>query len=153
MQEHLYANAVSYKGAGLLLVGPSGVGKSDLTLRLMAAGGQLVADDQVKLHANASGQLCASPHQGWAGLMEIRGQGIIRVPYLPSTIIDFYIALHHGPEHERLPKAESCFLCGLSLPVFHLNAMLASAPVRLDCMIASWRQPKALQAEQGGHDG
>ena len=43
----LHASCVELSGTGVVLVGPSGSGKSDLALRLIDGGAQLVADDRV----------------------------------------------------------------------------------------------------------
>ena len=61
---------------GVLLRGPSGAGKSDLALRLVEGGGRLVADDQTALVPQGSG-LVASPPGTLAGLLEVRGVGIV----------------------------------------------------------------------------
>ena len=62
-----------------LLLGESGAGKSDLALRLIAAGAQLVADDRVELSVE-SNRLIARAPANLAGLIEIRNVGIIALP-------------------------------------------------------------------------
>ena len=68
-------------GMGVLIQGPSGVGKSEAALALVERGHRLVADDVVELRLvgnvlNGSGTHVASHH------MEIRGLGIINISYL-----------------------------------------------------------------------
>lgn len=117
-------------GAGVLILGPSGAGKSDLTLRLLSRGFTLVADDQVDI---ADGR--ARAPASLAGLLEVRGLGIVRLPYQSDVKLHLVIAL---TEHaDRLPRPEPH--PGLDLPVVRLNASEASAPERvalaLDCAL------------------
>ena len=68
-------------GMGVLIQGPSGVGKSEAALALVERGHRLVADDVVELRLvgnvlHGSGTHVASHH------MEIRGLGIINISYL-----------------------------------------------------------------------
>ncbi|MHA1114324.1 MAG: HPr kinase/phosphorylase, partial [Alphaproteobacteria bacterium] len=76
----VHATCVSLWGAGILLRGPSGSGKSDLALRLIDGGAVLVADDQVSLELRDGG-LFASPPAATAGKLEVRGVGIVTVPF------------------------------------------------------------------------
>lgn len=92
----LHASCVSTGGRGLLLLGPSGAGKSDLALRLIGRGFVLVADDQVVIVAGR-----ASPPPRLAGLLEIRGVGLLRFPHLADIRLALALAL--GGRTERLP--------------------------------------------------
>ena len=67
----LHATCVAINDQGVLLVGPSGVGKSDLALRLIDGGAELVSDDQTKVCLE-KGKLLASPPDKLAGMLEIR---------------------------------------------------------------------------------
>lgn len=96
MQVH--ASCVAQGGHGLLLLGPSGSGKSDLALRLIGRGFLLVADDQVVIEAGR-----ASPPAALAGLLEVRGVGLLRFPY--EAGIRLALALALGERPERLPAA------------------------------------------------
>src|SRR3546814_8060220 len=64
----------------VLLRGPSGVGKSDLALRLIDRGAVLVSDDQTLLSV-AGGRLVAAPPAAIAGRLEARGLGIVDLPH------------------------------------------------------------------------
>ncbi|MFZ9450406.1 MAG: HPr kinase/phosphorylase [Alphaproteobacteria bacterium] len=80
----VHATCVAIDGAGILLRGPSGAGKSDLALRLVDGGAALVADDRVDLRRRGT-CLVASPPAPLRGLVEARGVGILRVPFLAAA--------------------------------------------------------------------
>ena len=79
----IHATSVALRANGqwraVLLRGPSGAGKSDLALRLIQAGGRLVADDQTHL-ARRGRSLIATPPPALAGMIEARGVGILTLP-------------------------------------------------------------------------
>ena len=68
----LHATCIRAFNKGLLLVGPSGSGKSETALQMMAYGAELVADDQTILAAQ-NDQLIASCPEETLGLIEARG--------------------------------------------------------------------------------
>jgi hypothetical protein len=78
--------------AGLLLLGESGAGKSDLALRLIERGAMLVADDRVELSVRSGGLFGRAP-ENLMGLIEVRRAGIIRLPYVNEAAICLAIAL------------------------------------------------------------
>jgi HPr kinase/phosphorylase len=125
----LHASCVARQGAGVLLLGPSGSGKSDLALRLMDRGFDLVADDQVVVR---DGIACAAPNL--AGLLEVRGLGIVRRPALGRARLALVVRMDAG---ERLPHPETDPVLGL--PCVHVLAAACSAPERvglaLDCAL------------------
>lgn len=78
--------------AGILILGKSGAGKSELALRLIAQGAALVADDRVELFVR-SGKLFARAPKTLAGLIEIRGVGIIKLPRKKDAQIGLVVTL------------------------------------------------------------
>jgi len=123
------------KGMGVLLLGRSGAGKSDLALRLMALGAELVADDRCDLVV-ARGRLMAKSPAAIAGLLEVRGVGILRVPRAQNAPIGLVVRLGKVPK--RLPEPDFWSPpAALALkskafpPVINLKAFEASAPERL----------------------
>ena len=102
------------RSAGVLLLGPSGSGKSSLALQLMDASSlclttreaihcQLVSDDQVQLHCEAD-DLFASAPETITGMLEVRGLGVMRTQSVANGV-QVMFAVEHSPseEIERLP--------------------------------------------------
>jgi len=129
-----HATCVAFAGSAALLQGPSGSGKSDLAFRLIDAGGRLVADDQVEIGAR-DGALWASPPTAIAGLMEVRGIGLVRLPYLAEARVRAVVALTAPAEIERLPEGEMITLEGISLPLLRLAPFEVSAVAKLKLML------------------
>jgi HPr kinase/phosphorylase len=70
---------VEVYGVGILLVGPSGIGKSECALFLVERGHRLVADDRVELSAGPDGTLVGRPAPLLRHHLEIRGLGILNI--------------------------------------------------------------------------
>lgn len=125
----LHASCVQLGGAGVVLLGPSGVGKSDLALRLIDAGAQLVADDQLRVETGPGG-LLGRPAETLAGLLEVRGLGIIRLPYCPLSPLGLVVELGTEPP-PRLPEASTYTLLGFRLRHLRLDPRQASAVAKI----------------------
>ncbi|HET8996083.1 MAG TPA: HPr kinase/phosphatase C-terminal domain-containing protein [Acetobacteraceae bacterium] len=126
----VYGSCAARDGHAVLVTGPSGAGKSDLVLRLLDRGFQLVADDRVEL---AGGY--ASAPAALAGLLEVRGLGILRLPYLQRARLALLVRI--ARETHRLPAPQQDAEFGV--PVIRLIPDSASAPQRvalaLDCAL------------------
>ena len=118
----IHASAVLVGARAVLIRGAAGSGKSSLALALIRAGengtlpfARLVGDDRVRVEA-AHGRLLVRPHPNLAGLIEVRGLGIRRVPFEPLAVVGLVADL--GVESERLPARESTVteLAGIVLP-------------------------------------
>lgn len=124
----LHASCVARDGAGVLLLGPSGSGKSDLALRLIGRGFALVGDDQIIVSNGI-----VRPAPALAGLLEVRGFGIVRLPFAPEARLALVVRL---AEPERLPHPERH---ETGAPTIALNPFAASAPdivaLALDCAL------------------
>jgi len=105
---------------GLLLRGPSGAGKSLLALALLddAAAGRghamLVADDRIDL-AIDSGRLVMRTPARIAGLIELRGRGIVSRPFVPQAGLDLVVDLVDTLERMPEPGAFSTALDGITI--------------------------------------
>lgn len=75
----IHANLMEIFGAGTLIMGDSGIGKSEIALDLIKKGHILVSDDKVEIR-NVRGRLEGSSPDITYGMMEVRGIGLINVP-------------------------------------------------------------------------
>lgn len=129
-QRRMHGSCVCRDGKAVLLLGPPGAGKSDLVLRLLNRGFELVADDQVNL---ADG--VASCPENLAGLLEVRGLGIVRLPYRASARLALVIELDGQADRMPMPDEHP----DLRLPRIRMSAFSPSAPDRvalaLDCAL------------------
>ncbi len=129
---NIYASCVSLKGKGILIVGESGSGKSDLCLRLITEfNADLIADDRVDIVEN-TGILTASAPSILKGLLEVRGIGIVKVPFLDSCNIDMVINLTKNKNDiERLPDAEYFYINNIGVRQFRLFGKDSSLPAKV----------------------
>ena len=120
-----HASTVASDGRAVLISGPSGSGKSDLTLRLLDRGFTLVSDDQTIVRREGE-RLIASAPPNIAGKLEIRGIGIVDMENVSDVPIALYVEL--TSEIMRLPddRRERPVL-GVNLPLVSVDALTASA--------------------------
>lgn len=107
--------ALEGRDDGVLIIGPSGSGKSSLALMMLGFGARLVADDNTLITLQA-GSLRASPVARTAGLIEARGVGILRGARPQPAILRACVDLGQS-ESERLPPARQYNLLGCELPL------------------------------------
>jgi HPr kinase/phosphorylase len=128
---------------GVLLRGPSGAGKSDVALRVLEAGGRLVADDQTHL-AKIGHRLVATPPKTLHGLVEVRGLGIVKLAagqlqaHAPLLLL---VDLVPAIEVERLPEPAHEKILGIDLPRLALAPFEASIVTKLRLALAQAAAP------------
>lgn len=135
--ERRHASCVRWLERGILLLGPSGAGKSDLALRLIEAGGRLVADDLVQIERQ--GARLVARAVALAGHIELRGQGIYRLPTEAEATLDQVVRLVPGGAVERLPPPVSEAILGVALPALTLDPHQPSAVARLRVALLAQR--------------
>lgn len=139
MSESLHGTAVALRGAGVLLRGGSGAGKSDLALRLLTEGWHVIADDRVLLSPQET-ELHASAPATLAGLLEVRGVGVVRLEdaqRLESAPLRLVVDLVSMRERvERMPGSEIFRHAGIGTPLIRLYPFDASATARLTMALA-----------------
>jgi len=122
---------VDVLGVGVLLLGKSGVGKSECALDLVLRGHRLVADDIVKVRMKLPAVLFGEGMDLLHYHMEIRGLGIINIKHLFGVAairerkkIDLAIELvewEEGKEYDRLGMVEQQYpLLGLNIPLLRI---------------------------------
>lgn len=140
----LHATAIAIEGDAILLRGPSGAGKSDLALRLIDGGARLLADDQALLRRVDSRILVRAP-LAIAGLIEVRGVGILRVDLLDEAPLALVVDLVPSAQVERIPDNRFEVVLGLAVPLIALAAFEASAAAKLRLA----RRTLAVPAQSG----
>ena len=128
--ETIHANAVAIDGQGILIIGQSGSGKSDLSLRLIDRGAQLVGDDHCHI-VRRDGIIYANAPERLRGKIEIRGIGICDIPFIPEAPLALLIRLNIN--YDRYPMDNGTeTIVGVTLPVIRINAYEASAPIKVE---------------------
>jgi HPr kinase/phosphorylase len=119
----IHASAILLGARAVLIRGPSGAGKSRLAYELLTAAqagfvrfARLVGDDRLHVEA-AGGRLLVRPAPALAALIELRGIGLLRLPYEPCAVVGLVVDLA-APEAQRLPPAEQrrASIAGIDLP-------------------------------------
>ena len=127
--ETVHASTVAVDGRAVLITGPSGSGKSDLTLRLLDRGFTLVSDDQTLVRRTGD-RLVASAPATIAGKLEIRGIGIVDMETVKDVPVALIVEL--TGEIQRLPDdSRERPILGVTLPLISVDAMTASAPSKV----------------------
>ena len=138
----IHASAVLIGARAVLIQGPSGAGKSLLALALLDAARQglipfarLVADDRVHAEA-AHGRLLVRPAAALAGLIEVRGLGIRRVPHEPLAVVGLVVELGLL-DADRLPEPaqRQAKIEGIALPRLAVAAGANALP-----LVMAWLQ-------------
>ena len=131
----LHASCVAIGDRAVLLMGDSGSGKSDLTLRLIDRGARLVSDDYTECERRGDA-LFVSPPSTIAGKMEVRYIGVVPMPYVSNVSVALAIGLDDKPQ--RMPdRALSVDILDVTLPLFQLDAFEPSAPLKAELALRS----------------
>ncbi len=126
----LHATCVHLPQGAVLLLGPSGSGKSDMALRLIDSGAQLVADDRVNLIARG-GLLLARCPEPIMGKIEIRGMGIFTLPHIQDVPVKLAVNLDSSITPERLPDPTFFDCLGLQVSLVSLSAFEGSSCAKI----------------------
>ena len=132
----MHASAVLVGARAVLIRGPSGSGKSRLALDLIEAGrtgalpfARLVADDRVHLEADRRA-LLARPAEALAGLIEVRGVGLMRLAARASAVVGLVVDLA-AADAERLPDSATSArpqVDGIELPRLAVASGMPALP-------------------------
>ena len=116
----LHASCVVVGEVGILIQGPSGSGKSSLARDIVLHGerigrfARLVGDDRVRIE-NRNGRAVARAVIALAGTIEVRGMGLLTLPYEKSVILRWVVDLVEDPPRLPEPAERAATLCGVSL--------------------------------------
>jgi len=127
-QTTLSSGLLKIFGIGVLILGDSGVGKSESALELISRGHRFICDDVVQIRKNEMGRIVGSALPLSRNFMEIRGLGIINIKKIygaesisPQANIDLVVELKRwkeGKEYDRLGLKfpESHDILGMAVP-------------------------------------
>lgn len=128
--ETIHASCVAIDGQAVLIEGRSGTGKSDLALRLIDRGAQLVSDDYTALRRR-DGDLIARAPDNLAGKMEIRGIGIVEVPHVTDIAVALLVVITELPP--RMPeRGRTRLIAGVAVREIALPALEPSAAIKVE---------------------
>ena len=135
MTDMVHGSAVAIGANGVLILGPSGSGKSDLALRLIDRGAKLICDDI--LHVESSNGLpLLSYAPNIAGKIEVRGIGICPVDFVSSAALRLIVQLTQ--DVNRMPSEhQSINIAGFSVPMFKLDPFQASSVLKVEWALRS----------------
>jgi serine kinase of HPr protein (carbohydrate metabolism regulator) len=137
-----HGTAIKVGDTGLIFVGPSGSGKSSLALqtlfsaRLAGHSAALVSDDQVFLEL-VDGAVRATVPGTIAGLIELRGSGIGRVPSIGECVLHVAIRLVDVHAGNRIPEGNQRWSVdgGITLPMLFLDRKVRDPYPWLEALI------------------
>ena len=152
----LQASAVVIGGRALLIEGPPGCGKSSLALALADRGAGLIGDDGVTLTAEGDA-LIASPPPHIAGLLEVRGVGLVAPPIAPPAPVALILQLG-CPAPERLPETPlpRRIINGVAVPVLAFDPGTIAPGPRAEWALATHGlviKPASLCRPDASDDG
>lgn len=118
---------VEVYGEGILLLGESGVGKSETAIELVKRGHRLIADDAVEIRRVSSKSLVGSAPDNIRHFIELRGIGIINVSRIfgvgavkTTEKIDFIINIENWNNEKTYDRMgldeETTEILGLNIP-------------------------------------
>ena len=127
----IHTSSVAINDFAVLIAGPSGSGKSDLALRLIDEGAELIADDQTVL-TGTKDKLIASAPETIQGLFEVRHVGLLKLPFALLAEVRLYVELVPlNKDIERLPDNDFIELEGFRIQRLHLPSFAASTPAKI----------------------
>lgn len=135
MSSTVHASALVVGDIGVLIRGASSAGKSSLLMNLLVLRPQdavLIADDRVQLSTD-SGRLLATVPEALAGLIEVRGQGILHRPFVSPAVINLVVDLLPLTSCPRMPEPDQAVATieGVVLPRLILPVGSTDGPARL----------------------
>lgn len=129
-----HASCVEFKEKGIIILGNSGAGKSDLTIRLLDAGGKLVSDDYVEVF-NEKNKLIAKTAPNIGGMIEVRGVGLMKVDFKPKTQLVLALELVSREVIERMPEDHYFEEGNVKIPLYKFDGFSSSAIAKINLIM------------------
>jgi HPr kinase/phosphorylase len=132
---NIHATGICINGQGVIIIGPSGSGKSDLALRLIDRGATLISDDRIIINIRDNG-ITLNQAPNIEGKLEVRGIGILCI--LATNNIPLRMLVDLNAKVERLPDQPAYQqIAGISLPCIAISGFEASAPIKVELALTS----------------
>src|SRR5687767_7619702 len=158
IREVIHGVLIDILGLGVLMIGESGIGKSECALDLVVRGHRLVADDVVELRCRSESYVIGTSPELTRHHMEIRGLGLINVQDLfgvastrSSKGVELVVQLErweHGREYDRLGLDDEFYPCvGARIPMIRMPV----APGRNVAMLVEVAARNQLLRARGHH--
>ena len=134
----MHSSSVVIDDNGVLILGDSGSGKSDLALRLIDNGATLISDDISICRKNSSNIYLYCPPE-IKGLLEVREIGIITVPFVERIKLRLVVNLQ-SKNNERFPKENSYRILGIKIPLISIEGKNSSAVAKIKVKLNEIRE-------------
>jgi serine kinase of HPr protein (carbohydrate metabolism regulator) len=129
LSKKFHGTSIVLDDNGVLIIGDSGSGKSDLALRLIDNGATLISDDVTICEKKLNGIFLSCPKE-IKGLLEVREVGIITVPYVEKVKLILVVRL----------TDESLKILNFSIPLLSIDGKNPSAVVKVKVKLNEVRE-------------
>ena len=136
--KRIHSTSVVIDDNGVLILGDSGSGKSDLALRLIDNGATLISDDISICRKNSNNIYLYCPPE-IKGLLEVREIGIITVPFVERIRLRLVVNLKSN-NNERFPKDTSFRIMGIKIPTINIEGKNSSAVAKIKVKLNEIRE-------------
>ena len=136
--KRIHSTSVVIDDNGVLILGDSGSGKSDLALRLIDNGSTLISDDISICRKNSNNIYLYCPPE-IKGLLEVREIGIITVPFVERIKLRLVVNLKSN-NNERFPKESSFRILGIKIPIINIEGKNSSAVAKIKVKLNEIRE-------------
>ena len=134
----MHSSSVVIDDNGVLILGDSGSGKSDLALRLIDNGATLISDDISICKKNSNNIYLHCPPE-IKGLLEVREIGIITVPFVERIKLQLVVNLKSN-NNERFTKDNSITILGIKIPIINIEGKNSSAVAKIKVKLNEIRE-------------
>ena len=115
----IHASSIDINGKGVVILGKSGTGKSNLAIKLISMGAKLISDDQSLLKLTENKIIISKP-ETTPNFIEARGIGLIEVPFVVSAKLFCFVKITNL-ELNRLPNAKNKYCFGKKIKMIEFN--------------------------------
>ncbi len=136
--KRMHSSSVVIDDNGVLILGDSGSGKSDLALRLIDNGATLISDDISICRKNLNNIYLYCPPE-IKGLLEVREIGIITVPFVEKIKLQLVVNLK-SKNSQRFPKDNSLKILGIKIPLINIDGKNSSAVAKIKVKLNEIRE-------------